>query len=98
MWYSKNEHTSTNITTLKADRSLSDPPQKVMTWHSRRTKAEGRDIVVIIPLKTPDGTYPVTFTAYKRKYDGGVKTATHTINVKVKGTVYDHSHSEIIGK
>lgn len=98
MWYPKNEYSSTNVTTLVPDTTLTDPPQKFMTWHSRRTKEEGRDIVVIIPLNTPDGTYPVTFTAFKRKYDGGTKTATHTVYVKVQGTIYDGSKSQIIGR
>ena len=98
MWYPKNEYSSTNVTTLVPDTTLTDPPQKFMTWHSRRTKEEGRDIVVIIPLDTPDGTYPVTFTAFKRKYDGGTKTATHTVYVKVQGTIYDGSKSQIIGR
>lgn len=98
MWYPHNEYTTTNITTLSPDSGLTNPPQDVMTWHSRRAKAEGRDIIVIIPLKTPDGTYPVKFTAYKRKADGSTKTAEDTIYIKVKGTIYDYSHSEIIGK
>ena len=98
MWYSKNEYASTNVTTLVPDGEISDPPPKYMTWHSRRTKEEGRDIVVIIPLNTPDGIYPVTFTAYKRRHDGSIKTATHTINVKVQGTIYDDSKTQIIGR
>lgn len=97
MWFPHNEYTSTNITTLKPDSALTDPPQDVMTWHSRRQRGD-RDIIVIIPMKTADGTYPVKFTAYKRKSDGSVKTAEDTIYVKVKGTIYDYSHSEIIGK
>ncbi|WP_422445338.1 PKD domain-containing protein [Thermoanaerobacterium sp. DL9XJH110] len=97
MWYPHNEYTSTNVTTLKPDSALTDPPQNVMTWHSRMERGD-RDIIVIIPMKTADGTYPVKFTAYKRKSDGSVKTAEDTIYVKVKGTIYDYSHSEIIGK
>jgi len=96
-WWNHNEYTSTNTTTLVPDRTISDPPQNVMTWHSRRERGD-RDIIVIIPMKTADGTYPVKFTAYKRKSDGGTKTAEDTIYVKVKGTIYDYSHSEIIGK
>ncbi|WP_213974968.1 PKD domain-containing protein [Tepidanaerobacter acetatoxydans] len=96
-WWNHNEYTSTNTTTLVPDRTLSNPPQKEMTWHSRRERGD-RDIIVIIPMKTADGTYPVKFTAYKRKADGSTKTAEDIIYVKVKGTIYDYSHSEIIGK
>lgn len=96
-WWNHNEYTSTNTTTLVPDRALSDPPQKEMTWHSRRDRGD-RDIIVIIPMKTADGTYPVKFTAYKRKADGSTKTAEDIIYVNVKGTIYDYSHSEIIGK
>lgn len=96
-WWDHNEYTNTNTTTLVPDRTITDPPQDTMIWHSRRERGD-RDIIVIIPLKTPDGTYPVKFTAYKRKADGTVKTAEDTIYVKVKGTIYDYSHSEIIGK
>lgn len=97
MWYPHNEYTETNITSLQPDDRITEPPQKEMTWHSRRTKEEGRDIVVIIPLKTPDGIYPITFTAYKKMADGDDKTATETIYIKVQGTIYDDSYSEIIG-
>jgi len=97
MWYPKNEFSSTNITTLVPDTPLSLPPQDVMTWHTRCTKEEGRDITVIIPLNTPDGNYNVVFTAYKQLSGGGTKTTTDTITVRVKGTIYDHSKSQIIG-
>jgi len=97
MWYPKNEFTSSNVTTLVPDTPLTSPPQDVMTWHTKHTKAEGRDVVVIIPKNMPDGNYQVVFTAYKQLAGGGTKTATDTITVRVKGTIYDHSKSQIIG-
>ncbi|MCG0275667.1 MAG: PKD domain-containing protein [Thermosediminibacteraceae bacterium] len=97
MWYPKNEFTSSNVTTLVPDTPLTSPPQDVMTWHTKHTKAEGRDLVVIIPRNMPDGNYQVVFTAYKQLAGGGTKTATDTITVRVKGTIYDHSKSQIIG-
>jgi len=97
MWYPKNEFTSSNVTTLVPDTPLTSPPQDVMTWHTKHTKAEGRDVVVIIPKDMPDGNYQVVFTAYKQLAGGGTKTATDTITVRVKGTIYDHSKSQIIG-
>jgi hypothetical protein len=97
MWYPKNEFSSSNVTTLVPDTPLTSPPQDVMTWHTKHTKAEGRDVVVIIPKNMPDGNYQVTFTAYKQLAGGGTKTATDTITVRVKGTIYDHSKSQIIG-
>ncbi|ADL07218.1 PKD domain-containing protein [Thermosediminibacter oceani] len=97
MWYPKNEFSSSNVTTLVPDTPLTSPPQDVMTWHTKHTKAEGRDVVVIIPKNMPDGNYQVVFTAYKQLAGGGTKTATDTITVRVKGTIYDHSKSQIIG-
>lgn len=97
MWYPNNEFTSSNVTTLVPDTPLTSPPQDVMTWHTKHTKAEGRDVVVIIPKDMPDGNYQVVFTAYKQLAGGGTKTATDTITVRVKGTIYDHSKSQIIG-
>lgn len=97
MWYPKNEFSSSNVTTLVPDTPLTSPPQDVMTWHTKHTKAEGRDLVVIIPKNMPDGSYQVVFTAYKQLAGGGTKTATDTITVRVKGTIYDHSKSQIIG-
>ncbi|WKV09421.1 PKD domain-containing protein [Thermoanaerobacterium sp. CMT5567-10] len=97
MWYSKNEFTTSNVTTLTSDITLTNPPQDVMTWHTKHTKAEGRDIVVIIPKDMADGTYQIVFTAYKQVLSGGIKTVTDTITVRVKGSIYDHSKSEIIG-
>ncbi|WP_227766328.1 PKD domain-containing protein [Zhaonella formicivorans] len=96
MWYSKNDFVSTNVTSLKPDSALTNPLQDTMTWHSRRTKAEGRDLVVIIPLGTPEGTYQVRFTAYKKRADGSDKTSVDIVNINVKGNVYDHSRSEIL--
>jgi hypothetical protein len=49
MWYLKNEFTSFNVTTLISDIPLTNPPQNVMIWHTKHTKAEVRDVVVIIP-------------------------------------------------
>ncbi|KUK09556.1 MAG: PKD domain containing protein [Caldanaerobacter subterraneus] len=97
MWYPKNEFTSSNVTTLVPDIPLTTPPQDVMTWHTKHTKDEGRDVVVIIPKNMPDGTYKIVFTAYKQLAGGGVKTATDTITVRVKGSIYDNSKSQIIG-
>ncbi|SFE42013.1 hypothetical protein SAMN04324257_01653 [Thermoanaerobacter thermohydrosulfuricus] len=34
---------------------------------------------------------------YNRLINGGVKTATDIITVKVKGSIYDNSKSQIIG-
>jgi hypothetical protein len=45
----------------------------------------------------PDGTYKIVFTAYKQLAGGGVKTATDTITLRVKGSIYDISKSQIIG-
>ena len=45
----------------------------------------------------PDGTYKIVFTAYKQLAGGGVKTATDAITVRVKGTIYDNSKSQISG-
>lgn len=97
MWYPHNEHASTNITELVPDVSLTDPPQDEMSWHTRHTRAEGRDVVVIIPRNTPDGVYPVILRAYKRRADGSITTAEHAITVRVRGTIFDNSFSEIIG-
>jgi hypothetical protein len=97
MWYPKNEFSSSNVTTLVPDTPLTSPPQDMMTWHTKHTKAEGRDVVVIIPKNMPDGNYQVVFTAYKQLAGGGTRTATDTITVRVKGTIYDHSKSQIIG-
>lgn len=97
MWYPKNEFTSSNMTTLVPDIPLTTPPQDVMTWHTKHTKDEGRDVVVIIPKNMPDGTYKIVFTAYKQLAGGGVKTAVDTITVRVKGSIYDNSKSQIIG-
>ncbi len=97
MWYPRNHLVNTGKTDLLPDQPLGSPAAKEMNWHSGRTKAEGRDNVVIIPLDTPEGTYTVKLTAYKPKVGGGYKMETDFITVKVKGNVYDHSHSQIIG-
>ena len=98
MWF-KNKHTNTNTTELIPLDLLGDPPKKEMEWRTRRFKDDpgGRDLVVIIPLGTPDGTYQVEFTAYKKRHDGTIKTVKDVIDIKVEGVVYDRVYSEIIG-
>lgn len=45
----------------------------------------------------PDDTYQIVFTAYKQLLSGGTKTTTDAITVKVNGSIYDNSKSQIIG-
>lgn len=97
MWYPHNEHTATNTTTLLPNSALSNPPQDIMRWHSKQTRQEGYDLVPIIPMDMPNGTYTVTFTAYKRRADGTHKTATSTKNIKVKGNILNDIVDQIIG-
>ncbi len=98
MWYLRNHLTNTNKTDLFPEHPLnSAAPPKEMNWHSGRMKGEGRDKVVIVPLDMPAGTYTVKLTAYKPKAGGGYKTETVLITIKVKGNIYDHSYSQIIG-
>ena len=67
-----------------------------MRWHSKQTRQEGYDLVPIIPLDMPDGTYTITFTAYKKRSTGEHKTATHTKDVTVRDALYDDLHDQII--
>lgn len=97
MWHPKNEFSSSNVTTLVPDTPLTSPLQDMITWHTKHTKAEGRDVIVHIPKNMPDGNYQVTSTAYKQVDAGGTKTASDTITLREKRTIYDHSKSQIIG-
>ncbi|QSQ10563.1 hypothetical protein H0A61_02973 [Koleobacter methoxysyntrophicus] len=99
VWYKENDFVSSStnlVTTLVPDEPLTDPPQDRMTWHSRRVKGD-RDLVLVVPFNIPDGVYPVTFKAYKRRSDGSIKVEEDTIMIRVKDSIHDYLYFELIG-
>jgi hypothetical protein len=56
-----------------------------------------RDLVLVVPFNIPDGVYPVTFKAYKRRSDGSIKVEEDTIMIRVKDSIHDYLYFELIG-
>jgi hypothetical protein len=98
MWWSGgNDFENTNVTELVPQKSVAGTPPDRNDWVTRHNVlGNDYDRVVIIPRDMPDGTYQVRFTAYKRRQDGSVETATDTITVRVQGHQFNRLRTRII--
>jgi len=89
MWWAPGENgfADTNVTELIPEHPVGGTPPDINRWETRHDVLGGNyDKVVIIPYDMPDGTYTITFTAYKRRHDGTIRTVTDTKTVHVSGS------------
>lgn len=89
MWWAPGENgfADTNVTELIPEHPVGGTPPDINHWETRHDILGGNyDKVVIIPYDMPDGTYTITFTAYKRRHDDTIRTVTDTKTVHVSGS------------